>query len=141
MAASALAAGALAVRAGRARRRAAGPGRPQATRRVSSAPPATEETDASSLPEPADEPAGSDLADEEEEQTTVADLLAVSDLEDEVRVVDEYPRYHLNDCASLEQTSPEALPVREARQLGFTPCARCRPDAELAARHRAARAQ
>lgn len=74
-----------------------------------------------------------------EEQTDATDLLVVSDLRFEVRVVDEHPRYHLSTCSYLLDKPTLPLPVAEARQLGFTPCARCGPDATLAARHRATR--
>ncbi|MBW4720100.1 hypothetical protein [Saccharothrix obliqua] len=72
-----------------------------------------------------------------EEDTDAVDLLAVADLPDEVRVLDERPRYHLTGCTWLADRPSLALPVGEARQLGFTPCAACRPDSTLAARHRA----
>ncbi|RBM20287.1 hypothetical protein DI005_13050 [Prauserella sp. PE36] len=71
-----------------------------------------------------------------EEQTDAADLLVVSALETEVLVVDEYPRYHLGGCTWLESKDTIPLPVKEARDLGFTPCALCTPDATLAAEHR-----
>lgn len=74
-----------------------------------------------------------------EEATDASDLLVVSELSNEVRVVDEHPRYHLTSCAWLADKATLPLPVGEARQLGFTPCAYCGPDAVLAARHRAAR--
>lgn len=74
-----------------------------------------------------------------EEATDASDLLVVSELPNEVRVVDEHPRYHLTSCAWLADRPTLPLPVGEARQLGFTPCAYCGPDAVLAARHRAAR--
>ncbi|MGW4112254.1 hypothetical protein ACWEFJ_15370 [Actinosynnema sp. NPDC004786] len=73
-----------------------------------------------------------------EEDTDAADALVVSDLTDEVRVVDERPRYHLAGCSWLAARPSLGLPVSEARQLGFTPCAVCRPDAGLAAARRAA---
>jgi hypothetical protein len=73
-----------------------------------------------------------------EEDTDAADLLVVYELTDEVLVVDEHPRYHLTRCAWPAHERAERLPVREARELGFTPCDRCRPDAALARRHRAA---
>ncbi|HEY0447893.1 hypothetical protein [Actinophytocola sp.] len=75
----------------------------------------------------------------DEEPTDASDLLVVSDLLVEVRVVDEHPRYHLATCGWLADKPTLPLPVGEARQLGFTPCARCGPDAVLAARHRAGR--
>jgi hypothetical protein len=74
-----------------------------------------------------------------EEQTDAADLLIVAELDTEVLVVDEYPRYHLADCGWLEGRDTIPISLAEARELGFTPCARCEPDATLAARHRAAR--
>jgi len=83
------------------------------------------------LPPPDEEPG--------EEATDASDLLVVSELTIEVRVVDEHPRYHLGSCAWLKDKPTLPLPVNEARQLGFTPCAYCGPDAVLAARHRAAR--
>jgi hypothetical protein len=73
-----------------------------------------------------------------EEDTDAADLLLVYELTDEVVVVDEQPRYHLLRCRWLDRERAERLPVREARQLGFTPCDRCRPDKALARKHRAA---
>jgi hypothetical protein len=76
-----------------------------------------------------------------EEMTDATDLLLVTELSDEVWVVDERPRYHLPVCVWLATRPTLPLPVSEARQLGFTPCARCSPDAMLAARHRAGRAR
>jgi hypothetical protein len=75
-----------------------------------------------------------------EEDTDATDLLVVYELIDEVLVVDEHPRYHLAGCQWPDHARSERLPVREARELGFTPCARCRPDTTLARKHRAARA-
>lgn len=74
-----------------------------------------------------------------EELTDATDLLIVSELDHEVRVVDEHPRYHLVSCSWLVQRSTIPIAVSEARQLGFTPCARCGPDGRLASQHRAAR--
>lgn len=74
-----------------------------------------------------------------EEATDATDLLIVSDLTVEVRVVDEHPRYHLARCTWLTDKPTLPLPVSEARQLGFTPCALCCPDGILASRHRASR--
>lgn len=76
-----------------------------------------------------------------EEDTDAADLLVVYELIDEVLVVDEHPRYHLPRCRWPDQAHTERLSVREARELGFTPCERCRPDTTLARKHRAARAR
>jgi hypothetical protein len=74
-----------------------------------------------------------------EEDTDAADLLLIYELADEVLVVDEQPRYHLARCRWHDHERAERLPVREARELGFTPCDRCRPDTTLARKHRAAR--
>ncbi|MDV6013464.1 hypothetical protein [Haloechinothrix sp. LS1_15] len=71
-----------------------------------------------------------------EEETDAADLLIVCELDDEVLVVDEHPRYHLTRCRWLGDRDTIPLPVSEARDLGFTPCARCGPDAHLAAGYR-----
>lgn len=84
-------------------------------------------------------PAAEEVGEPGEEQTDAADLLVVADLRFEVRVVDEHPRYHLATCGYLHDKPTIPLPVAEARQLGFTPCVRCGPDATLAARHRATR--
>lgn len=72
-----------------------------------------------------------------EESTDATDLLVVSELSDEVVVIDERPRYHLSSCAWLGNRPILSLPVSEARDLGFTPCALCTPDAVLAAQQRA----
>jgi hypothetical protein len=96
---------------------------------VSDDAPASAEEDAAAQPVEDDDPG--------EEQTDEADLLVVSDLEDEVVVVDEYPRYHLTQCVWLADRELIPIGVSEARQLGFTPCVRCGPDAKLAEQHRA----
>jgi hypothetical protein len=74
------------------------------------------------------------------EDVEVTDLLLVVDLKDEVLVVDEHPRYHLDGCAHLAGRTPIPLPVDEARTDGFTPCGVCRPDRTLAERVRARKA-
>jgi hypothetical protein len=74
-----------------------------------------------------------------EEDTDAAVLRAVLELSDEVLVVDEHPRYHLTRCRWPDPARAERLPVREARELGFTPCNRCRPDVEMVRRHQAAK--
>lgn len=79
--------------------------------------------------------AGADV-DPPEEETSGDDALLVSQLEAEVLVVDEYPRYHLGHCAWLGTRATIPLAVKEARDLGFTPCGLCGPDAKLAASHR-----
>jgi hypothetical protein len=75
----------------------------------------------------------------EEEDTDAADLLLVYELDEDVLVVDEHPRYHLACCRWPDQERAERLPVREARELGFTPCGQCRPDRALAHKHRSSR--
>jgi hypothetical protein len=72
-----------------------------------------------------------------EEDTDAADVLIVTDLDVEVRVLDERPRYHLVDCRWVGERPTLPLPVSEARQLGFGPCAICTPDAMIAERYRA----
>ena len=84
-------------------------------------------------------PVVTDTGEPGEELTDATDLLIVSELDHEVRVVDEHPRYHLVSCTWLVQRATIPIAVSEARQLGFTPCARCGPDARLAGQHRAAR--
>lgn len=71
-----------------------------------------------------------------EEDTDVADVLLVSELDDQVMVIDEQPRYHLPECGWLTDKDIIPITVSEARELGFTPCARCGPDATLVARAR-----
>ncbi|MFD8491637.1 hypothetical protein [Amycolatopsis sp. NPDC059657] len=77
-----------------------------------------------------------DEGDPGEEPTDAADLLIVSELDVEVVVVDEYPRYHLRACTWLADRDLIPIGVSEARELGFTPCVRCGPDAKLATAHR-----
>lgn len=71
-----------------------------------------------------------------EEDTDAADVLIVTDLDIEVRVLDERPRYHLGDCRWVGDRASLPLPIKEARQLGFDPCAVCTPDAVIAKRYR-----
>lgn len=105
---------------------------------------ATATTDGEDPAEGAEEPAVAEAvaeaedpdAEPAEEDTDAADLLVVSELEDEVMVVDEHPRYHLGDCGWLSDKDTIPIAVAEARELGFTPCARCGPDATLAATRR-----
>jgi hypothetical protein len=84
---------------------------------------------------------GSDGADDEPpvEEVEVSDLLLVVDLRDDVFVVDEHPRYHLASCPYLRDRTAIPLPLDEARTDGFTPCAVCAPDHELAETERARR--
>ncbi len=66
-----------------------------------------------------------------EENVTDADALRVSERSDDVLVVDGRPRYHLQLCPTLTDEETVALPVSEAREAGFTPCAQCRPDSHI----------
>lgn len=87
----------------------------------------------------AEEPVAAD-GEPPEEQPDPAAAELVATLPDEVVVIDEQPRYHLTDCRALVAKPVIPLPVREAVELGFTPCGWCTPDARLAERH-PARAQ
>lgn len=71
-----------------------------------------------------------------EEKSDPADVAVVSELDTEIVVVDEYPRYHVIECEWLGSRDTIPLGIGEARQLGFTPCSLCTPDAEIATRHR-----
>ncbi|OLZ60923.1 hypothetical protein [Amycolatopsis keratiniphila] len=93
-------------------------------------PAAGELGDAEDTPEP------QQTGDPGEEKSDPADVAVVSELEIEVVVVDEYPRYHVTSCEWLEARDTIPLGIGEARQLGFTPCALCTPDAEIAGKHR-----
>ncbi|WP_410619771.1 hypothetical protein [Amycolatopsis sp. cmx-8-4] len=77
-----------------------------------------------------------DDAEPGEESTSDADIAVLADLEDEVVVVDEHPRYHVRGCTWVGTRDTIPIGIGEARQLGFTPCARCAPDATLVAAHR-----
>jgi hypothetical protein len=68
------------------------------------------------------------------ERASLGELARVAARDDEVVVVDGRPRYHLVGCAHLAGREFEGLPVSEAAELGFTPCARCAPVAVLNAR-------
>ncbi|KDN16900.1 hypothetical protein [Amycolatopsis rifamycinica] len=90
-------------------------------------------------PAPADASAETETTADPEpgvEDTPEADIAVLADLEDEVVVVDEHPRYHLRTCEWLGTRDTIPIGVGEARQLGFTPCDRCNPDATLVAAHR-----
>jgi hypothetical protein len=89
--------------------------------------------------EPAAVTAPADDAEPDEEPTDATDRLVIAELSVEVVVVDEHPRYHLTSCTWLKGRETIPLPVSEARTLGFTPCARCGPDATIAANHRASK--
>lgn len=80
-----------------------------------------------------DQPSAVETGDPAEEATSAADAKAVAKLKAEVLVVDEYPRYHVASCRWLAGRETIPISVAEARDLGFTPCARCTPDAKLLA--------
>ena len=82
------------------------------------------------------EPVSSEDAPEERRDPVAAEI--VSGLDDEVVVVDEQPRYHVTGCRALVSVVLIPLPVREAVELGFTPCGWCSPDRTLAGRHQTA---
>ncbi|MGN9775650.1 hypothetical protein ACTMS0_07715 [Micromonospora sp. H33] len=89
-------------------------------------PPEPPAVDPSARAEPsADEPAAQDVP--------VADAARLARLDREVRVVDGRPRYHLAGCPHLVGREYEPLPVAEAADLGFTPCAHCAPATALLA--------
>jgi hypothetical protein len=66
-----------------------------------------------------------------------ADAALVATMVATVLVVDGRPRYHRAGCGHLRGRPTEPLPVREAVELGFTPCGRCEPDSALIAGARA----
>ena len=82
-------------------------------------------------------PTPAEMAEPSVEEVEVTDLLIVVDLTDEVLVVDEHPRYHLDGCRFLVGKETIPLPLDEARTDGFTPCGLCAPDRHLADRERA----
>lgn len=77
-------------------------------------------------------------AEPDEEKPPSAQSTLVATLTDEVVVVDEHPRYHLAGCRLLAGSETIPLPVKEAVEYGFTPCATCAPVRALAARNRTA---
>jgi hypothetical protein len=90
--------------------------------------------------EPRESPADATAGEPGEEDVLVTDLLLVVDLDDEVLVVDEHPRYHLAGCRFLDGRTTVPLPMVEARTDGFTPCGACRPVRHLADTERSRRA-
>jgi hypothetical protein len=57
----------------------------------------------------------------------------------EVWVVDGRPRYHAPRCSAVAAREVIAIPLRQAVEDGFTPCAWCDPDQALPDRTRPAR--
>ena len=117
------------------------PAQPPAPATTEAAPVATPPAGAAAVPV-ATGPAAApeELADPPVEEVEVTDLLLVVDLEDEVLVIDEHPRYHLAGCVHVAGRTTIPLPLDEARTDGFTPCALCAPDRHLADRERARKA-
>ncbi|ANY05082.1 hypothetical protein [Pseudonocardia sp. HH130630-07] len=72
-------------------------------------------------------------APEEPRDPTLANLVAR--LPDEVLVIDEHPRYHVESCRTLAGRQVIPLPVSEAVELGFTPCGQCTPNRTLGEQH------
>ncbi|WP_051704300.1 hypothetical protein [Glycomyces sp. NRRL B-16210] len=66
-----------------------------------------------------------------EQRLSSVESAALMRLDTEVAVVDGRPRFHHPACAHLHGREHEALPVAEALELGFTPCARCEPASRL----------
>ncbi|SCL16006.1 hypothetical protein GA0070616_0899 [Micromonospora nigra] len=64
---------------------------------------------------------------------TTTEVARLANLPVEVVVVDGRPRFHLASCPHLVGRAQEALPVAEAVELGFTPCAHCAPATALLA--------
>jgi len=67
----------------------------------------------------------------DEEPVRSIDVPWISAQPDIVQVVDGHPRYHVGLCPSLRNQEVFPMPVSEARQEGFTPCGRCRPDSTI----------
>lgn len=66
-----------------------------------------------------------------EQRMTSVESAALMRLDTEVAVVDGRPRFHHSACAHLTGRDHEPLPVAEALELGFTPCAMCEPVSRL----------
>ena len=72
-----------------------------------------------------------------EEPRDPGNAAMVAELTDVVVVIDERPRYHVSGCRFLPGKTEIPLPVKEAVELGFTPCGWCNPDRTLSNKHRA----
>ena len=117
------------------------PGTPPATGAAPAKEPAGKAGESSPAEEPpAEEVPAPELGDPPAEDVEVTDLLLVVDLEDEVLVIDEHPRYHLAGCIHVRGRTTIPLPHDEARADGFTPCGVCEPDHTLAEQVRARKA-
>jgi hypothetical protein len=62
-----------------------------------------------------------------EEELTAYVAGRVAKLRVDVLVIDGRPRYHLDECLHLLGRTTDRLPVKDAVELGFTPCADCKP--------------
>jgi hypothetical protein len=91
-----------------------------------SAPPADLDDDE----DPPDEPAA--------QRVPPGDAARIAQMSSEVLVIDGRPRYHLAACVHLLGRPSEPLPVKEAVELGFSPCGLCKPDSALLADARSA---
>ncbi|WP_236791619.1 hypothetical protein [Amycolatopsis sp. GM8] len=91
----------------------------------------TEPAKPSDEPEPVPAAVDDENGEPAVEATSTVDAEQVAKLDAEVVVVDEHPRYHVLGCPWLGTRDTIPIAVKEARDLGFTPCARCTPDAKL----------
>ncbi|SDD18818.1 hypothetical protein [Glycomyces harbinensis] len=66
-----------------------------------------------------------------EQRLSSVEAAALMRLDTEVAVVDGRPRFHHSTCMHLHGREHEPLPVAEALELGFTPCALCEPASRL----------
>lgn len=83
-------------------------------------------------PPPPSHRAPESTADEPTEQRmSSVEAAALMRLDTEVAVVDGRPRFHHSTCLHLHGRDHEPLPVAEALELGFTPCALCEPASRL----------
>lgn len=66
-----------------------------------------------------------------EQRMSSVEAAALMRLDTEVAVVDGRPRFHHLTCMHLHGREHEPLPVAEALELGFGPCALCEPVSRL----------
>jgi hypothetical protein len=86
--------------------------------------------DTAPVPPPPPDPAGEAVDPPDEpprEPLSTADVEALAADSTPVVVIDGRPRFHLSGCLSLLGRRAEWLPVAEAVELGFSPCAQCTP--------------
>ncbi|MDA3643733.1 hypothetical protein LZ318_12180 [Saccharopolyspora indica] len=77
------------------------------------------------------EPPFADVGEEPAEERSNAAEAARPDAQ--VLVIDERPRYHVRTCEWIGTRKTIKLTLGEARELGFTPCGLCAPNATIAA--------